>query len=679
MPQKPVLDELELELVQRIDAEEDQVLDQFGIPALEGDFFQRENRRSARFTLTGVVTGEEASQGLEKLRDEFRNAEPVPFVSDIATALKIEKVLIEEFGVREIAGRPERFEYAFTLREFKEADRGVIEPPPPPPPPPEPVTTLEVKVTVEGEPDFDFSNTRVTLSGTTSKGAALNLTLTERNNNIWTKEPMEPGRYTFTAVNPEPDAMSGSVDQDVQEGVHPNRVEIVLRRNSGGLGDTYVVHFRFDKAFVEPCMREVLQRAFGRIRNGPANEKILIIGHTDLTGTNQYNQSLSERRARSVFAMLTFGLDAEKSVAEWDELRRQGNRVTPFLQEGWGVCEYQHMLQDLNFYNGKIDGIHGPITTAGLRRFQESKNIPVTGTLPPQDEVTWKALIRAYLAQDSFAAPAAKFLPNCPGEILKWLGHGEEDWVKNTQDPWRPNRRTEVIFLRANKLACKVPKPDTFDLPAAPAPQPPVNSGWCVGDNTDAEKRDRFCFLKRPQRPDNTRPAPAPGAFTVQPAEPGDTAVHGRMEFEDGRPAGGVRYTLIAPDGEYMDGEVRAVPTECYNGNKGTTRPDGTFSYDTRKPVGTYIMAIDGPFVARLKDEPGHGKGNVVCKFLSDDASFDIVLAVRPTSLEFVDAADPSILINNVIFGQPFKLRAEIPGETRDEVVVELTSYLVRR
>ncbi|MGH9940555.1 MAG: DNA circularization N-terminal domain-containing protein, partial [Blastocatellia bacterium] len=109
MPVKPMLDGVELQLVQKIAADDEEVVVQHGVPALEGDFLQDLGRRASRITLTGVMTGPEAGDDLKTWREKFRAAETVSFVADIATATKVDKVLIEEFGIRELAGRPERF------------------------------------------------------------------------------------------------------------------------------------------------------------------------------------------------------------------------------------------------------------------------------------------------------------------------------------------------------------------------------------------------------------------------------------------------------------------------------------------------------------------------------------------------------------------------------------------
>lgn len=115
---RPMLDGVELQHVQKVDSNDQEALAEHGVPALEGDFLQDLGRRVTRMSLTCVIAGPDAGDQLKTLRDRFRGAAPVPFVADIGTATKVDKVLIEEFGVRELAGKPDRFEYELTLREF---------------------------------------------------------------------------------------------------------------------------------------------------------------------------------------------------------------------------------------------------------------------------------------------------------------------------------------------------------------------------------------------------------------------------------------------------------------------------------------------------------------------------------------------------------------------------------
>src|SRR5262245_1048279 len=257
MAVKPMLSDLELQMVEEVESDQDRVLAQHPVPALEGDFLQELGRRATTITRTGVLAGEEVADELKQLREKFLAAEAVPFVSDIATATRVDDVLIEEMGVRELAGRPEIFEYAFTLREFIPPPPPETEPPPIIPPPPiDPETgTLEVEVIVEGRTDFDFSTVTVTVDGKQSDGSPLSRTLTNRTRNLWTEQDFPPGTYTATAVVVGPPAMRGDAPAEVKPG-QLTHVTIVLRPGAvTNIAQVFVVHFHFDKAFVEPCMR----------------------------------------------------------------------------------------------------------------------------------------------------------------------------------------------------------------------------------------------------------------------------------------------------------------------------------------------------------------------------------------------------------------------------------------
>jgi outer membrane protein OmpA-like peptidoglycan-associated protein len=659
-----MLDDLELELVQKIDSDHDNVLHQTGVPGLDGDFLANQGRRATRFTLSGVVAGEEAAEDLKKLRDQFAEADPVPFVSDISTATRVDNVLIEELGVREIAGKAKRFEYSFTLREFQPAPEPEIIPIEPPPPV-ELKTTLEVEVVVDDDPSFtDFGSVTVTVDGTDKSGAHLVKTLTNRTENVWTEDPFPPGRYRFEAS--EPGGRRGAAEQEVIELVDPNHVTIHMR-GGASVGNAFVVHYSFDRAFVEPCMREVLQEVHERIQNGPPDEKILIVGHTDKSGSNTYNQSLSERRARGVFAYLTFADDPATAINEWDQLRRDKLVNSPTINDNWSTTQYQYMLQDLGFFSDWVNGVHGDTTSAAVRSFQSSKGLPPSGVV---DDATWLALIEAYLRQDAFSIPRDKFLPNCPGEILKWIGCGESDpAAPQKPEGWRPNRRTELIFVQLAELPCKghIARPDTFALP----PPNGVGGGWCMGP---ASGGDRACFLRRSATGD-------PDRILVEPVSRPPVNVKLRIEFEDGTPAAGIDYFLIAPDGEFMDGEFETTPGKRGTPHIATTGASGEKQYN--KPEGgkgIWTLEVQGHFIVRLKeDPPGSGKGNVVCKRMEADGDFIAVIGGQVAAFEFVDATNVDQTLDRVVFGQPCRLRADLPNETRDEITVELMSFLIRR
>jgi outer membrane protein OmpA-like peptidoglycan-associated protein/peptidoglycan hydrolase-like protein with peptidoglycan-binding domain len=542
-------------------------------------------------------------------------------------------VLIEEMGVREVAGKPQRFEYAFTLREFTAAAAPESEEPPPTRrdvPDPE-VATLEVEVIVEGDPNFDFSNTQVTAEGTPTGGTPLTRTLTQRENNVWTERDFPPGQFTARVVVPEP-AMTGSAPAIVRAG-QTTRATVTLQRGQvSNIATTFVVHFRFDKAFVEPCMRHVLKQVADHA-TAHSDERLIILGHTDKVGPPEYNQSLSERRARTVYAYLTMRRDRTASLTEWNAIReRRPAGEQPSIKDTWDVREYQHILQDLGFYPGAVDGDDGPLTQEAVRAYRCHKGLPPGTNV---DAGVWQALIEDYLSQDNLTVPANQFLPNCGKEIVKWLGCGEEDPVRNVGFAWRPNRRTELIFVRTTSLPCDAPQPDTFDLLG----QGSVNSSWCVGPTTGT---DHCCFVTvaDPQRQNVRRDA---RAFTRTPVEPGTFTVEGliRRELPNGtlQPVANQAFVLIAPNGEFKGGEQsNGEPSPA------RTNANGQFTF-ANLPAGFYSLEVvtpaNRPLLVRPLDEPNARlTGNVICRELhvpppgGPNPRLDVVIVNAPVLRE---------------------------------------------
>jgi OOP family OmpA-OmpF porin len=63
------------------------------------------------------------------------------------------------------------------------------------------------------------------------------------------------------------------------------------------------VNFDFDSSTIRPVDRPVLDEAVTQLRDNPEIE-IVVAGHTDAIGTEEYNQALSIRRAEAVFRYL---------------------------------------------------------------------------------------------------------------------------------------------------------------------------------------------------------------------------------------------------------------------------------------------------------------------------------------------------------------------------------------
>jgi hypothetical protein len=117
---RPMLDDLELPQVQEIATHDRRSLAEHHAPGASDSQLQDMGRRPTRVALWGVATGEDAGQFVENLEAKFRAGTAFDFVADITTDAQIQKVLIDDVQLQELAGRPERTAFVISLRQFLE-------------------------------------------------------------------------------------------------------------------------------------------------------------------------------------------------------------------------------------------------------------------------------------------------------------------------------------------------------------------------------------------------------------------------------------------------------------------------------------------------------------------------------------------------------------------------------
>ena len=89
------------------------------------------------------------------------------------------------------------------------------------------------------------------------------------------------------------------------------------------------VQFEFDKSDIRPDAGVILDEAASQLAQVP-NTRVSVEGHTDSSGADAYNQSLSERRAGSVRDYLAAkGVDAGRlSTAGYGESQPVADNAT---------------------------------------------------------------------------------------------------------------------------------------------------------------------------------------------------------------------------------------------------------------------------------------------------------------------------------------------------------------
>jgi len=111
-----------------------------------------------------------------------------------------------------------------------------------------------------------------------------------------------------------------------------------LEEREGMLVDTnqfkaQTVYFDFDRSAVKPSETEKVEAVANALKEKPDN-KLLIEGHCDERGTEEYNRALGERRALSVREYLTsLGIEPKRVFTlSWGEDRPADTNHT---EEAW--------------------------------------------------------------------------------------------------------------------------------------------------------------------------------------------------------------------------------------------------------------------------------------------------------------------------------------------------------
>jgi hypothetical protein len=153
------------------------------------------------------------------------------------------------------------------------------------------------------------------------------------------------------------------------------------------------LRFDFDSSFVRP-EASLEMAALSDLRLAHPGAAASVFGHADPVGDDDYNKTLSGRRALAVYGLLV------RDGATWEKLYSNA-----FGGDDWGTRAIQLMVRALGFDPGHIDGKMGAQTKAAVKGYQQSKGLAVDGDPGPN---TRKALFADYMdvvCQDSNGKP----------------------------------------------------------------------------------------------------------------------------------------------------------------------------------------------------------------------------------------------------------------------------------
>jgi outer membrane protein OmpA-like peptidoglycan-associated protein len=190
--------------------------------------------------------------------------------------------------------------------------------------------------------------------------------------------------------------------------------------------------FDLDKCFLLPsAMRGI--REIKKQYDAHPDASLLLVGHTDTSGKDDYNLTLSLERAKAVAAYLT------DDLAAWDAFFADGKPA----ERRWGLLEVQDMLTALPegstpYFGGTPNGADSQASRAAIKAFQHDKGLKEDGIAGP---ITRKALIKGYMGLDGTTLPK--------GTTLTTHGCGENFPVNAIDDGVRSadDRRVEIFFF----------------------------------------------------------------------------------------------------------------------------------------------------------------------------------------------------------------------------------------
>jgi hypothetical protein len=190
--------------------------------------------------------------------------------------------------------------------------------------------------------------------------------------------------------------------------------------------------FDVSKCFLLPSAMHGI-REIKKQYDAHPDANLLVVGHTDTSGKDAYNLTLSLERAAAVAAFLTDDVDA------WLAFYADGKPA----EKRWGLLESQYMLTALPdggdpYYASDPNGADDQASRSAVKAFQHDSGLEEDGIAGP---ITRKALVEAYLALDQTSLPE--------GTTLTTHGCGENFPVEETGDGQRSaeNRRVEIFFF----------------------------------------------------------------------------------------------------------------------------------------------------------------------------------------------------------------------------------------
>ncbi|MGC4088520.1 MAG: peptidoglycan-binding protein [Polyangiaceae bacterium] len=253
--------------------------------------------------------------------------------------------------------------------------------------------------------------------------------------------------------------------------------------------------FAFDSSFIRPDAAVefgLLAALRAPDASGDAALLMSVFGHADPSGKDDYNKTLSGRRANAVYGLLVRDVDL------WEELYSN-----PFGGDKWSVAQVQIMLRQVGQDDATNSGVLDRGTERALKQFQSQAGLQQTGA---PDRSTRKVLFLQYMdsiCQDGSAPfqyqktdflskgadPEGKANRQGCGEFNPVLVFSQEE-AKEFEDPKKKGQRDADNLSNRRVVVYMFSPTLPIDLAAWPCPTVKAGVAGCKAQFfSDGEQR----------------------------------------------------------------------------------------------------------------------------------------------------------------------------------------------
>lgn len=291
-----------------------------------------------------------------------------------------------------------------------------------------------------------------------------------------------------TLVSPVPAVRRGTILKYHVEAAHWNsatklespKVEVVNALLPKPVANWKLVpsNFEYDSSRIHPDTRMRMGQ-FKTMYDANPDTLLAVFGHADPVGDDEYNKTLSARRAKAMYGLLT------RNVDMWIALSKKVGG------DDWGVSAHQWMLLTVKnplgspYFAGPVDGKQTKAFTDATKAFQKDHDLYKDGVIGPKTKAKlYPEYMDAICVDESgkpFAVPADRFMgdatenakPDGKGtgayqgcselnpDLVLPEPHSKEDEAKNLR-----NRRTVVAFFKKEDFSDTDPGKPQWPCPA---------------------------------------------------------------------------------------------------------------------------------------------------------------------------------------------------------------------